>query len=706
MHCLLPTRLLTRMALLAVVATAAAESPTTNHWSFRAPVRSANPTVKAEAWPRSGVDRFILARLEAEKLQPNPDAEAQVLLRRVFFDLIGLPPTREQIQRWTPRLRRSVDETLPELVDQLLANPGFGQRWGKHWLDVARFAESAGQSRNISYRFAWHYRNWVIDAINQGMPYDRFIREQIAGDLLPAANRQQLERQHTATGFLLVGPKLLNESNKSLRYRMGVVDDQIDTTFRAFMGLTVGCARCHDHFYDPISTRDYYALAGIFRSTKNLAGVKSNNNNIDNGLFPLGEDGQAIIDQIAAADKHFKEVTPAFTKARRAQMGLQNDLKDAMAAKASAEKIAELEKELAVAKTVFKEKSKIFQAARKAIPEPPPSVMAAKEGETIDDCELFASGDVGQPGEKVPRGTLSFLRSSVPLEKIGDQESGRLQLAEWIANPRNPLTARVAVNRVWRHLFGRGLVDTPDNFGGLGGAPSHPRLLDHLAIEYIEHGWSLKRLVKTLMLSRVYRLSSDHAPEAHAADADNHFYWRMNRRRLEGEAVRDAMLFAAGTLESRHLEGSVVSEIGTFEMKPDYLNRLRASHAEGDYRSVYLPVVRAALPDMMKVFDGADPSLVVGQRDVTTVAPQALFLLNSEFVRQQARQIAARLVDSVPTSKRVEAAFELALARAPLDSEHQLLAQSLGGDISADPVELWADICHGLLASGEFRTLY
>ena len=683
------------MALLLGVLTADAA---TNHWAFRAPIRSATPSVQAGNWPRSSTDKFILARLEKAKLTPNPDAEAQVLLRRICFDLIGLPPSREQMQRWTRRLQQDVDEALPQLVDELLTHPGFGQRWGKHWLDVARFAESAGQSRNISYRFAWHYRNWVIDAINADMPYDRFIREQIAGDMLPAANREQLERQHTATGFLLVGPKLLNEGNASLRYRMGVVDDQIDTTFRAFMGLTVGCARCHDHFYDPISTRDYYALAGIFRSTKNLAGVKSNNNNIDNGLFPLGEDGQAIIDRIAAADKHFKAVTPAFTKARRAQMGLQNDIKDAMAAGAAADKIEKLEKELEEAKKVFKEKAKIFQAARKAIPEPPPSVMAVKEGEEIADCELFGSGDVGQPGDKVPRGTLAFLREDVPFKKIGDKQSGRMQLADWIADPRNPLTARVAVNRVWRHLFGRGLVSTPDNFGSLGAKPSHPQLLDHLALEFVENHWSLKQLVKSLVLTRAYRLSSDHSKAAYAIDADNQLLWRMNRRRLESEVVRDAMLFAAGSLESNHHEGSVVSEIGNFEMKTEYLNRLRASHTNGNYRSVYLPVVRAALPDMMKVFDGADPSLVVGNRDVTTVAPQALFLLNNEFVQTQAQQIARR-VESVPDSERVDAVFELVLARKPTESERRLVAGIAGP-------AAWLEISHGLLAAGEFRTLY
>ncbi len=326
--------------LMALLGAAVAEEP---HWSFQPPTAPEVPEVERQDWARTDIDRFILARLESEGLEPNADAEPQVLLRRVFFDLIGLPPTLEDIETWTLQLRDSVAEALPKLIDELLARPAFGQRWGKHWLDVARFAESAGQSRNVSYRFAWPYRNWVIDAVNADMPFDRFILEQIAGDLLPAENRRQVERQHTATGFLIVGPKLLNERNQSLVYRMGVVDDQIDTTFRAFMGLTVGCARCHDHFYDPVTARDYYALAGIFRSTKNLAGVKANTNNIDNGLFPLGENGQAIIDQIAAAEKHLKEVTPIFTKARRAQMGLENDIKDAMAASATAEELAKLE---------------------------------------------------------------------------------------------------------------------------------------------------------------------------------------------------------------------------------------------------------------------------------------------------------------------------------------------------------------------------
>ncbi len=698
--------LLTGGFSLAVAVSAQSESKSTNHWAFKPPVQVSVPASKSESWSRTSTDRFILARLEAKGIRPNSDAESQVFLRRVFFDLIGLPPTLDEINTWTPQLRENTDKALPQLVDQLLAHPGFGARWGKHWLDVARFAESAGQSRNISYRFAWPYRNWVIDALNADMPFDRFILAQIAGDLLPSTSRKQLERQHTATGFLLVGPKLLNENNKSLVYRMGVVDDQIDTTFRAFMGLTVGCARCHDHFYDPVASRDYHALAGIFRSTKNLAGVKSNNNTIDNGLFPLGEGGQAIIDKIAAAEAHLKEVTPIFTKARLAQAGLENDIKDAKAASASAEKIAALEKELEVAKKVHKEKAKIYQDARKSIPEPPPSVMAVKEGDSIADCELFTAGDVGQPGKTVPRGTLSFLLATVPMETISTNQSGRMQLARWIADSRNPLTARVIVNRVWSHLFGRGLVDTPDNFGTIGSTPSHPELLDHLALGFVEKGWSIKTLIRTLMRSRVYRLSSDHDEAAFAMETDNRLLWRMNRRRLEGEMIRDAMLHVANRLDSAPIKGSVVGDIATFEMNPTHLGNLRASHTNGTYRSVYLPVVRAALPDMMKVFDAADPSLVVGQRDVTTVAPQALFLMNNEFVKQQARHAAERLLAIAPACDRIDATFQVLLGRKPSTSERQLLTKTLAAAGGSDPVALWADVCHGLMASGEFRTIY
>ncbi len=331
--------------------------------------------------------------------------------------------------------------------------------------------------------------------------------------------------------------------------------------------------------------------------------------------------------------------------------------------------------------------------------------MAAKEGEKIDDCEFFPAGDVGQPGDKVPRGTIAVLSEALPMDEIPAGQSGRLQLARWIADERNPLTARVLANRVWNHLFGVGLVDTPDNFGIIGSRPTHPQLLDHLALEFVENGWSLKNLIRTTMLSRAYRLSSDHAEASYALDSANQLLWRMNPRRLEGEAIRDSLLQVAGKLNLAQLEGSIVSEIGTFEMKAEYCDRLRNAHTEGNYRSVYLPVVRAALPDMMKVFDAADPSLVVGQRDRTTVAPQALFLMNDAFVRAQAKLAAERLL-TTESSGRTAAAFRLMLGRDPQDSERQMVAEMVKSAAEDDPLTLWTDICHGLIASGEFRTVY
>ncbi|MEM7011582.1 MAG: DUF1549 and DUF1553 domain-containing protein [Verrucomicrobiota bacterium] len=672
------------------------------HWSFQPLAAPELPTTEDANWSRTNIDQFLLRRLEEAGLKPNPDADPHTLLRRVFFTVIGLPPTPEEIRTWAPRLAENPDETLPKLLDDLLARPAFGQRWGKHWLDVARFAESAGQSRNISYRFAWAYRNWVIDAFNADMPFDRFVHEQLAGDLLPAATREESERQHAGTGFLLVGPKLLNENNTSLVYRMGVVDDQIDTTFRAFMGLTVGCARCHEHFFDPITTRDYYALAGIFRSTKNLAGVKSNNNTIDNGLFPLGEDGQEIIDEIARAEAYLLEVTPIFTKARRAQMGLENDIKDAKARSAAAEELAELEQALEEAKVVHKEKLKIFQDARKAIPEPPPSVMAVKEGDLVADCEIFNAGDVGQPGEIVPRGTIGFLADRAPLETIATNESGRMQLANWITDSQNPLTARIIVNRVWGHVFGVGLVDTPDNFGGLGAEPSHPELLDHLAIQFVERGWSVKDLIKTLMLSRAFHLSSEHSSAAYAIDADVRLRWRMNPRRLEAEAIRDSLLFVAGNLDLAQVNSSAVSELGMFEGKVDMLDQLRASHDHGNYRSVYLPVMRAALPDMMKDFDAADPSTVSGARKTSTVAPQALFLMNNPWVIEQTQVVAQQLQEIEEQSKKIDAVYLRILGRTPTESERKFVQEF----VTNQGDEIWAEVCHSLIASGEFRTIY
>lgn len=668
-------------------------------WALQPPSKQGIPKVKDDSWPANEIDHFVLNRLEEKVLHPNPDANAETWLRRVTFDLIGLPPTIDEMNAF---LNDDSAEAKTKVVDRLLASPGFGQRWGRHWLDVARFGESAGQSRNISYRFAWRYRNWVIDAFNKDLPYDQFIIQQLAGDLLEADTQDQRDSQHIATGFLMVGPKLLNENNKSLVYRMGVVDDQIDTTFRAFMGLTIGCARCHDHKYDPIPTRDYYALAGIFRSTENLCGVESNNNTIDNGLYPLGKGGEKVLAEIDAKKKIFESLSKDLAKARRHQQSQEAKLRELMKKNAPMSEITKQQEIVNMAKATYRDVARRRNKARSAIPKPPPSAMAAREGKTIKDSEVFQSGDVGNPGKAVPRGMLSAFHKVCPPSKIGTRESGRLQLAHWIANRRNPLTARVMVNRIWHHLFGIGIVNTVDNFGSLGELPVHPELLDHLAVRLMDEGWSIKKMIRQIVLSRTYALSSNHNSRAYAADPDNRFLWRMSRRRLEGEAIRDAMLAVAGRLDTSHRQGSAVSEQGMFEMSPQHRVRLHTSYGVETCRSTYLPVMRAALPHALSLFDAPNPSLVVGKRAVTTVAPQALYLLNDEFVIENAKAVAAKVADTKGSdTDRIHFAYRLLLNREPNSAERERLLEYL----RTEPND-WMSICHVLMASAEFRTLY
>ena len=670
----------------------------TDFWAFQPPKPVTSPKVKQSDWPLSPMDRFILEQLESRGLTPSKRATKATLIRRATLDLHGIPPTLAEVDAF---LKDDSPSAFARVVDRLLSSPRFGERWGRHWLDVARFAESAGQSRNVSFRFAWRYRNRVIDLLNADVPYDRFILEQIAGDLLPAKSKAQQDQQHISTGFLLVGPKLLNERTGSLIYRMGVVDDQIDTTFRAFMGLTVGCARCHDHKYDPIPARDYYAIAGIFRSCDNLCGVEANTNTDDAGLYPLGEGGEKLLAEIERRKQMFVDARKTYLDAKRAKEKLEAQLRTLKKKGISKEEEDKRQKEIKVAFEKMKVELRKFVKARQSIPKPPPSAMAVREGKKVDDCELFLRGDVRKPSKKVPRGAIQILTKTVPFEKIQPKQSGRMQLAKWLADRRNPLTARVRVNRIWHHLFGRGLVPTPDNFGRLGQPPSHPQLLDHLAVDFMKD-WSTKRLIRRIMLSCVYQQSSQHRAKAYRLDPDNALLWRMSRRRMEGEAIRDSLLYVARNLDLQQFRGSIISELGMFEMGQKYQGQLRASYQKASYRSVYLPMMRAALPDLLMVFDAPDSSLVRGQRDITTVASQALLMLNDDLVIQQAKALVKRIVREQGDESRARLAFRLTLCREPSETELRRILRFVESSSEQD----WLDVCHVLLASAEFRTIY
>ncbi|MDX2037139.1 MAG: alpha/beta fold hydrolase [Isosphaeraceae bacterium] len=486
-----------------------------DYWAFQPVVAPSVPKVADASWTLAEIDRFVRAEQELQGLSVVGDASPEILIRRLSFDLIGLPPTPDEIRAFEQAWKQDADRALESTVDRLLDSPRFGERWGRHWLDVARFAESSGKETSFSYPQAWRYRDHVIAAFNADMPINRFIREQIAGDLLPAENEADRAAKIVATGFLALGPKSHIERNKK-QFEMDLVDEQIDATTQAFLGLTVACARCHDHKFDPIPQTDYYALAGIFRSTETLYGtIPVIQNNNPSKLIDLSADSgmPAGVAPPAAAERERLTKQIADLRAKRGEMARRKQF-------ASSEYV-----QSGILLNTLLGRVEAYGADGT----PKSRAMGVRDRATAKDSELFLRGEVEKPGAVVPRGFVQVVgRSSVPKIERG---SGRRELADWIASAENPLTARVFVNRVWLQLFGRGLVETPDNFGASGRRPSHPQLLDHLAAGFTADGWSLKRLIKRIVLSRVYRLDSQFVAANHEKDPENVRLWRMAPRR-------------------------------------------------------------------------------------------------------------------------------------------------------------------------------
>lgn len=708
-----------------------------NHWAWKPPNRHPLPEVTDAEWPRDPLDYFVLEKLEREGLRPNPDAERATWLRRVTLELTGLPPTLEEQRAFLEDARPDPD-AFAAVVDRLLYSEAFGVRWGRHWLDVARYAESSGFSRNMLYPYAWRYRNYVIDSLNADKPVDQFIREQLAGDLLPADTPEQRDDQILGTGFLTIGAKSFNEANELL-FHLNTADELIDATCRAFLALTVNCARCHDHKYDPIPTADYYAMAGIFLSSRHLAGSETNVRNEHGAAYPLGEGSWSQLDAIAEA----RALADAEQATYMALVKERNTLREPLE-----EEGIDWKKnptpELAAAEAKVQAQQDVVRAAKAAIPDPPAYAMAVVEGMNsieaqefaqfleaekeeiaeakkrgekpadptparpqIQDAPLYEKGSHEAPLEPVPRGALSHL--SNPLEPIEQNESGRLQLANWIVDPANPLTARVYVNRVWYHLFGRGLVETVDNFGLLGSSPSHPELLDQLALDFMENEWSTKALIRRIVLSRTWSQSSDYHAQHSMADPDNIYFWRFAPQLLEGEAIRDSILHISGRLDPAQVQGSQVEEISKQQTLARQREIGRRDYYTKDvkfdvaYRSIYLPMARGELPNALAAFDAPNPNLVVGDRKLTIVPTQALYLLNSEMVTQEARQAAQRVL-SHPPETRLKIAYQLVLGREPAAEDASAVQQFLTTGESLE--ESWTQICHALFCSGEFRTLY
>ena len=816
-----------------------------------APGRSGNP-----------IDAFLAAEWEKRGLKPAPDADPQTLIRRVYIDLIGLPPSPEEVEAFT---RDPSPAAFEKVVDKLLASPRFGERWGRHWLDLARYADSNGKDENLTFHEAYLYRDYVIRSFNADQPFNRFIVEQLAGDLLPAETQMQRSELLTATGFLVIGPKVLAERDKP-KLRMDVVDEQIDTIGKAFMGLTLGCARCHDHKFDPVPTADYYALAGILMSTRTINGIKLGNNAVSGWMLrPLGvpepekvaairkvaeaklkkvqDDIKAVKTTLAAAQDKATMRSPG------ALLGITVDDKDAKLVgtwKASVftkpyvgdgyihddkagkgEKLATFTPKLPKAgeyevlisyttgdtrekavpvtvafdggdRTVFVDQTKppkidgLFHslgkfkfkagsegsvtisnkgteghvivdavrfipaseiaknpemgmgvpaevkaaitaaetrlkkleaeeaAIKRDTPPPQRMVMAVQDEAKIEDAKINIRGNPYQFGEISPRGFLQVATTG-PKPTLPTNQSGRLQLAEWIASDANPLTARVAVNRVWMHLFGAGIVRTVDNFGIQGEKPSHPELLDYLAAKFQANpdrqlggmGWSHKKLIREIVLSHAYRISVKADAVLLKADPENRLFGRANRRRVEAEVIRDTILTVSDKLDLNG-GGPVVSHF------PD---RAIDNDSKGGFntdpllmRAVYLPVIRNDVPTLFEVFDFADPDVSDGLRDSTTVSTQALYLMNSTFTNTHAKFAAERLMaESKDDAKRFELLLRRALGRAPTKAEtekamkfladYQKTIETLGtGQRPKNPeLAAWSAVCLSVFGCNEFR---
>ena len=606
-----------------------------------------------------------------------------------------------------------LDSALAAEADALLASPQFGERWGRHWLDVARFAESSGKEANISFPYAWRYRDYVIDAVNADLPFDRFLIEQIAGDLLPSENDAERARLLIATGFLAIGPKNLDEMNP-LQFAADVADEQLDTVTRAVLASSVACARCHDHKLEPFSMQDYYALSGVFASTKTYFGTAVSPSNRIGGdplVLPLGANAPIL--------------HPSIGKQRVEQLktqlaSLKKEQQDRMAAAMKARRSGgDAEKEFSIrdALRIFWTSGGIEGQLEKVDEsgQALPLAMGVMDRQRIINSPLLERGEINKPGRPVPRRFPQVIEvANAP--SIPARQSGRLEFARWLTHTDSAsggLTARVMTNRVWRHLFGAGLVRTMDNFGFSGERPSHPELLDTLAVRFMADGWSIKKLVREIVLSRTYRQSSVYREDAFRTDPENRFLWRASKRRLDAEAIRDAMLVVAGELDTARPVGSLVgTKIGDRPISLIGLDPNIPADLDGSkHRSVYLPVLRDRLPDVLDLFDFAEPSLVTGDRETTNVPVQALYLMNSSFVQLRASALADRVQREADNhEKRLRHAFVLCFSRAPDDEETKLAAaffdQNQGtSDNDQQYRKLLASYCQALLATAEFRNL-
>jgi hypothetical protein len=671
-----------------------APAGTGKHWAFEPVRRPLIPSVKNRAWVRTPVDAFILAQLEAKGLKPAPPADRRTLIRRATFDLTGLPPTPAETEAF---VKDKAPNAWEKVIDRLLASPQYGERWGRHWLDVARYADTNGMDENVHYGNAFRYRDWVVSCFNRDEPYNQFLVEQIAGDLLQHRDDQQRREHLIATGFLAIGPKVISEVDDR-KMEMDMIDEQVDTLGRTTMGLTLGCARCHDHKFDPISTKDYYALAGIFKSTKTMEVMKKPRMWFE---YPLAT--EADLARKAESDKRI-----AAAKAEISTLVAR----ETETLKKSGTPMPK-SPETAFPKEIQDELKRMREAEAELEKNAPemPAAMGLTEAKPVD-LPVHIRGDFLNLGEMVPRHFPTVLVGNAhpPLDRT---HSGRLELAQWITNPEHPLTPRVIANRIWRWHFGQGLVRTTDNFGLLGEKPSNPELLDWLARRFMDDGWSFKKAHKLLMLSSAYTMSSAYNPAAAEMDPENRLHWRFDIRRLEAEEIRDSLLAVSGTLDLTM--GGTIFPLKNREYVFDHTSKDNTKYVT-HRRSIYIPIVRNHLYDVFQLFDFGDGAVPDGNRATTTVAPQALFIMNSAVVSDASTALASKLLErtDLDADGKIDLLYQQAYNRPATSAETARARTLLTRFQSAQPAgtqppvrekQAWTWLAHTALSANEFLFL-
>ena len=642
--------------------------PVTDLWSFQAVKPITPPPAPASLAKRvkSPIDQFVFARLTEEHLTPNPQADKRTLLRRACFDLTGLPPTQEQVQIF---MADESAEAFSKLIDRLLASTAYGERWGRYWLDQARYADTTGDATDMPIPEARHYRDYVIDAFNNDLPYDEFIREQLAGDLTANDNDgARWEERTIATGFIALSRRY---GNGKFADKHLIVENSIETLGRAMLGMTFACARCHDHKFDPVSMKDYYGLYGYFN------GIKYPHAGTEHARY---QENMVVLEKDPKVRQQYTDWQEKLSKAK-------DELK-----RVDKKRRSDKSQELTDQSTALKDEIKSLTKNR---PKVRLAWAVSEDPEHAKDQRIHLSGDPGKQGETAPRGFIQVVAKKKA--DIPPENSGRLVLANWIASAENPLTSRVMANRIWQYHFGKGIVASSSTFGSQGDTPTHPELLDWLAHTFVKENWSIKAMHRKIMNSATYQLSSI-AQEKHVAqDGDNRLLWRFDRQRLDGEAIRDAILATSGKL----IDGPPPPH-----PFPDrsYEKFSQGSPFATDYdtthRSVYMMTRRNGKHPYWELFDAPNRGQSTAYRHASTVPMQALFMMNSTFIKDNARAFADRInKNAQEPADRIRLAYATALGREATDDE---TADALAYIQSVGEEHGWNSFCRTLFASNEF----